>query len=312
MSTVAIIGAGLIGRAWANVFARANWRVRVWDPLESQRATAAEQIAQSLFDLNKRGLVEDPAAAASNVREHTTLEDAVRDADFVQESGPQTLEAKRTTFARLDAAAKPDAVLASSTSAIVASQFTAELAGRARCIVAHPVNLPHLAPVVELCGAPWTSDETKRRALDVFRSVGQVPIVVAREIDGFILNRLQVALLTEAFRLVQDGYVTPRDLDHVIADGLGLRWAFMGPFETIELNAPGGIPDYCRRYVPWFRRYVADLPPPSVWEDAQWQKVAAAWGAAPSTDEIAKKSVWRNERLAALIAHKRAQKPYSN
>jgi 3-hydroxyacyl-CoA dehydrogenase len=236
----------------------------------------------------------------------------VRDADFVQESGPQTLEAKRTTFARLDAAAKPDAVLASSTSAIVASQFTAELAGRARCIVAHPVNLPHLAPVVELCGAPWTSDETKRRALDVFRSVGQVPIVVAREIDGFILNRLQVALLTEAFRLVQDGYVTPRDLDHVIADGLGLRWAFMGPFETIELNAPGGIPDYCRRYVPWFRRYVADLPPPSVWEDAQWQKVAAAWGAAPSTDEIAKKSVWRNERLAALIAHKRAQKPYSN
>ena len=92
--------------------------------------------------------------------------------------------------------------------------------------------------------------------------VGQVPIDVRREIDGFILNRLQGALLTEALRLVQDGIVSPRDLDKTVADGLGLRWSFMGPFETIELNAPGGVADYCARYVPWFRRYVADLPTP--------------------------------------------------
>lgn len=309
MSTIAIIGAGLIGRSWANVFARANWRVRVWDPVEAQRTTAAEQITRSLFDLQKHGLVGDPAVAASNISVHATLEDAVRDADFVQESGPETVDAKRTTFARLDAAARPEAVLASSTSAIVASQFTEHLKGRARCLVAHPVNPPHLAPVVELCGAPWTSAQTKQRALEVFRSVGQVPIDVRREIEGFVLNRLQVALLSEAFRLVQDGFVSPQDLDHVIADGLGLRWAFMGPFETIELNAPGGIPDYCERYTPWFRRYIADLPPASVWDDAQWQKVAAAWDAL-GPEDIAKKSAWRNERLAALVAHKHAQKPY--
>jgi len=310
MSTVAIIGAGLIGRSWANVFARAGWSVRVWDPLDSQRSAAAEQITRSLFDLERHGLVQDAAVAASNVSVVASLQDAARDADFVQESGPETLEVKRSTFAQLDAAAPARVVLASSTSAIVASQFTADLAGRARCIVAHPVNPPHLAPVVELCGAPWTSAQTKQRALDVFRSVGQVPIDVKREIDGFILNRLQVALLSEAFHLVQDGYVTPQDLDHVIADGLGLRWAFMGPFETIELNAPGGIADYCRRYTPWFRRYVADLPPASVWDDAQWQKAVAAWGHTPSADEIAHKSLWRNERLAALVAHKRAQKTY--
>jgi 3-hydroxyacyl-CoA dehydrogenase len=310
MPTVAIIGAGLIGRSWANVFARAGWLVRVWDPLESQRASAADEITRALFDLERHGLVQDAAVAASGLSVVATLQEAARDADFVQESGPESLETKRATFTQLDAAAPASAVLASSTSAIVASQFTAELAGRARCIVAHPVNPPHLVPVVELCGAPWTSAQTRQRAMEVFRGIGQVPIEVKREVDGFILNRLQVALLTEAFRLVQEGYVSPQDLDHVIADGLGLRWAFMGPFETIELNAPGGISDYCQRYTPWFRRYVADLPPASVWDDEQWKKAADAWGRSPSAAEIAAKSAWRDERLAALAAHKRSQKPY--
>ncbi len=307
--TAGIVGAGLIGRSWANVFARAGWQVQVWDPNPAQRDAAQTQIGQSLRDLQAHGLVQDAAAALARVRVVATLEAAVNGADYVQESGPETLESKRASFAALDAAAPANCVLASSTSAIVASKFTEALAGRARCIVAHPVNPPHLVPVVELCGAPWTSAETKARARDVMASVGQVPIDVRREIDGFVLNRLQVALLTEAFRLVQDGVVSPQDLDHTIADGLGLRWAFMGPFETIELNAPGGIADYCERYVPWFRRYMADLPTPGVWDDAQWQAAAAAYGPAPAAAEVAKKSLWRDERLAALVAHKRGRNP---
>ena len=310
--TVGIVGAGLIGRSWANVFARAGWRVQVWDPNEAQRAVAQAQIAQSLHDLQAHGLVEDAAAAALRVQVVDTLADAVRGAGYVQESGPETLEAKLATFAALDAAAPAGCVLASSTSAIVASQFTAGLAGRDRCIVAHPVNPPHLVPVVELCGAPWTSADTKARANAVMRSVGQVPIDVRREIDGFVLNRLQVALLTEAFRLVQDGVVSPQDLDHTIADGLGLRWAFMGPFETIELNAPGGIADYCQRYTPWFRRYMADLPTARVWDDEQWRKAAEAWGDAPEPAAVARKSQWRNDRLAALAAHKRGREPWQD
>ena len=306
--TIGIVGAGLIGRSWANVFARAGWQVRVWDPDSAQRDTATAQIAQSLHELQAHGLVDDAAAAAARITVVAALDEAVRAADYVQESGPETVEAKRATFALLDAAAPAHCVLGSSTSAIVASKFTESLAGRARCIVAHPVNPPHLVPVVELCGAPWTSAATKARAFDVMRSVGQVPIDVKREIDGFVLNRLQVALLTEAFRLVQDGVVSPQDLDHTIADGLGLRWAFMGPFETIELNAPGGVADYCERYVPWFRRYVADLPSPRVWDDEKWRAAAAACAPALDTQAIAEKSRWRNERLAALAAHKRAHK----
>ncbi len=312
MPIAAIVGAGLIGRAWAHVFARAGWEVRVWDPVPRQREAAAAAIADSLRDLARHGLVDDPQAAARRVRVVESLADAVAQAAYVQECGPETLESKLATFAQLDALAAADAVLASSTSAIVASRFTEGLAGRARCIVAHPVNPPHLAPVVELCGAPWTSRRTRDRARDILREVGQVPIEVKKEIDGFILNRLQAALLTEAFRLVQEGYVSPADLDHTVADGLGLRWAFMGPFETIELNAPGGIADYCERYVSWFRRYVADPPPSAVWDDERWKVAAQAWGPAPGAERVAAKSLWRNDRLAALVAHKRSQKPHSD
>jgi 3-hydroxyacyl-CoA dehydrogenase len=268
------------------VFARAGWEVIAWDPEAKQR---------------------DAARQLEGVRVVETPEEAVRGVEYVQECGPEVLEVKRETFARLDAAAASDTILASSTSALVPSKFTGSLKGRARCVVAHPVNPPHLVPVVEVCGSPWTCAETKQRTIEIMQGVGQVPIDVKKEIDGFILNRLQVALLTEAFRLVQEGYVSPEDLDHTVADGLGLRWAFMGPFETIELNAPGGIPDYCRRYVDWFRRYMADAPSASVWDDAGWQKAVEAWGRSPTPAQIAEKTTWRDNRLAALVAHKRSQ-----
>jgi len=310
MQTVAIVGAGLIGCSWANVFARSGWKVKVWDPVNSQRSAALAIIGHSLRDLAALGLVADADTAHSHVTVVDTLEEALDSAEYVQESGPERLDLKIEIFRHLDAAAAPETILASSTSAIVASKFTESLAGRSRCLVAHPVNPPHLAPVVELCGAPWTSAETKQRASIIMQGVGQVPVDVRREVDGFVLNRLQAALLTEAFRLVQDGVVSPQDLDRTVADGLGLRWAFMGPFETIELNAPNGIADYCERYVSWFRRYQADAPPAAVWDDESWQRAVDAWGMHPSAAEIAQKTVWRNHRLAALAAHKKTQSSF--
>jgi L-gulonate 3-dehydrogenase len=130
---------------------------------------------------------------------------------------------------------------------------------------------------------------------------------VNREIEGFVLNRLQVALLSEAFRLVGDGVVSPQDLDKTLSDGLGLRWSFMGPFQTIELNAPGGIPDYCARYGDFFRRTTADPPTPAVWDEANIACVMQAWGRSPSNEEVARRTAWRDKRLTALMAHKRAQ-----
>ena len=148
MSNAGIVGAGLIGRAWANVFARAGWTVRVWDPDAGQRANAARLVEESLHELVAYGLVADPGSATKRVSVVATLEEAVESAEYVQECGPEVLEVKRATFRELDRAAPAGAILASSTSAIVASKFTEALSGRARCIVAHPVNPPHLVPVV--------------------------------------------------------------------------------------------------------------------------------------------------------------------
>src|SRR5690606_19450990 len=125
--------------------------------------------------------------------------------------------------------------------------------GRGRCLVAHPVNPPYLIPVVELCAAEWTSSDTMARTRELMLDIGQKPVSVYGEPRGFVLNRLQGALLREAFRLVEKGNVSVEDLDTTIKDGLGLRWSFMGPFETIDLNAPGGVQDYCDRYGEMYR-----------------------------------------------------------
>jgi len=312
MPKVTVIGAGLIGRAWSMVFARAGWDVALWDGVAGVAETAQGLIAQGLADLSRHGLADDPDRAAARITTPASFEEAVSGADLVQENTPETLDMKRDIFARLDATAAPQTILASSTSSLVTSLYTEGLAGRARCLVAHPVNPPHLVPIVELCGAPWTSPEVMERARQIYRSVGQVPIHVKREVDGFVLNRLQTALLAEAFRLVEDGVVSPQDLDETIRNGLGLRWAFMGPFETIELNAPGGIPDYCKRYSPFFRRLAKDQPAESVWDEDKTDAAAAAWGPVPDPSRHAAKTRWRDEQLAALAAHKRQMKPFSD
>jgi L-gulonate 3-dehydrogenase len=304
---VGIIGTGLIGRAWANVFARGGWDVRLWDPDGEALAKAPGLIAEALQDVARHGLATDPAAAAKRLSVASSLEDAVRGVDFVQENGPERVEAKLDIFARLDAAAPAQAILASSSSAIVASRFTEKLKGRARCLIAHPVNPPHVVPIVELCGAPWTSADTVQRARAIYEAVGQVPIEVKKEIDGFILNRMQGVLLSEAMRLVGEGFVSAEDLDKTIRDGLGLRWAFMGPFETIELNAPGGIPDYCARYGETLYRTSARPVTPDVWGKDNVARAVESWGKAPSSADILRKQRWRDDRIAALVAHKKQQ-----
>jgi L-gulonate 3-dehydrogenase len=307
MPTVGLVGVGLIGRAWANVFARAGWDVRLWDPVAAALAAAPGLIAQSLEDVARQGLAKDPAGAAKRIGAAASLEAAVQDVELVVESGPERVDVKIELFARLDAAAPAGAILASSSSAIVTSRFTEKLKGRHRCLVAHPVNPPHVVPIVELSGAPWTSPETIARAQAIFDSVGQVPIVVKREIDGFILNRMQAVLLSEAMRLVGDGYVSAEDLDKTIRDGLGLRWSFMGPFETIELNAPGGIPDYCARFGAVFAELAAKPVTPELWGKENIARVVKSWCRSPSPQDILDKQRWRDERLAALVAHKRTQ-----
>jgi L-gulonate 3-dehydrogenase len=239
------------------------------------------------------------------VRLAANLADALDGVDLVQESLPESIDTKRAIFSELDRLAAPDTILASSTSTIVANLFTQSLKGRHRCLVAHPVNPPHLIPLVELVGTPWTAPEAVTKAKAIYQAVGQVPIIVKREIEGFILNRLQAVLLSEAFRLVEDGYVTPQDLDKTLKDGLGLRWSFMGPFETIELNAPGGIPDYCQRYGASLSALSAANP--AIYEGEKLAHILSQWEKVLTPDQVAARMRWRDRRLAALKRHNRSQ-----
>jgi 3-hydroxyacyl-CoA dehydrogenase len=304
---VAVLGAGLIGRAWAIVFARAGLTVSLYDADGAALGRALATIDGSLADLAAHGLIEEaPAAIRARIAAVPDLARAVAAAGYVQENVPESLETKTALFATLDSLAPADAILASSTSTIPASAFTKELKGRGRCLVAHPVNPPHLVPLVELSPAPWTDEAVVRKARALMERVGQTPIVVLKEIQGFILNRLQGALLAEAFRLIEDGYVSPEDLDKTISDGLGLRWSFMGPLETIDLNAPGGVRDYVARYGGLYYEMARSQADPRRWGDALVDRIEQDRRRALDAGRLAERPAWRDRRLMALIAHKRA------
>ncbi|MGQ0663910.1 MAG: 3-hydroxyacyl-CoA dehydrogenase [Pseudomonadota bacterium] len=306
MDKVAVVGAGLIGRAWAIVFARGGCRVALYDVDGAAARRAGAAIEASLAELGVHGLLPEAAAAVwARIALAPRLEEALAGAEFVQENTAESLAAKRTIFAELDRLAGADAILASSTSSIPASAFAADLPGRRRCLVAHPVNPPHLVPLVELVPAPFTDPAVVERARAFYEAVGQAPIVVKREVAGFILNRLQGALLAEAFRLVEDGYVSPEDLDKTVCEGLGLRWSFMGPFETIDLNAPGGLRDYVERYGAMYYDMAKSQADPRQWREALVAELEGARRRALPADRLARRQTWRDRRLMALVAHKR-------
>lgn len=304
MKRIAIIGTGLIGRSWAMVFARAGHPVRMWDSQPEAAAAALGIIGERLGDLAAAGLLRDtPAAVAARIEVMPSMAACLEGAAYVQENGPERLEPKRALFAAMDAICPPDVILASSTSGIPASAFTESLPGRARCLVAHPVNPPYLVPLVELVGAPWTAPEVIARARALMDSVNQVPVVAYKETKGFVLNRLQAALVAEAFRMVRDGVMSVEDVDSCVKHGLGLRWAFMGPFETCDLNAPGGIPDYAERYGPLLQQLTAEMPEYD-FDAATVAKVAAERRALVPAAGLGERAAWRDRELMALVAHK--------
>ncbi|MFM7567385.1 MAG: 3-hydroxyacyl-CoA dehydrogenase [Betaproteobacteria bacterium] len=304
---IAIVGAGLIGRAWAIVFARSGFEVRLYDEVPAALDTCLGIIKDRLDDLLSFGLIsEPPDIILGRISPTSSIGQAVRDVVLVQENVAEILSVKREVFAKLDRLAPNDAILASSTSWLKASSFTDHLPGRARCLVAHPVNPPYLVPLVELAPAPWTSPAVVDRARSIYAQAGQKPVAVKKEITGFLLNRVQSAVLSEVFALYRDGYADAEDLDRVLKDGLALRWSFMGPFETIDLNAPGGLYDYAQRFGPTYRD-VARSAVAFDWDDATVSRADAERRSKLSLADIEQRSAWRDRRLMALLAHKKGQ-----
>lgn len=304
--TVAVIGAGLVGSGWALVFARAGFTVRAYDPSEEVRARVMDWARESLLDLGQSGLVDDPESVLARINVHDTMEAAVEGASYVQESVFETTEAKTKVSLALDALIGEGTIVGSSSSGIPASRFTEKCRNRGRFIIAHPVNPPHLVPVVELVPAPWTDAGVVDRVADLMDEVGQKPVRLAREIDGFVLNRLQGVLLNEAWALYEDGIASLADIDATISHGLGLRWCFMGPFETIDLNAPGGIEDYAHRLRDLYAG-MSRTPPPGAWPDDIIRKAADERRSVLSAEDLAGRRAWRDAVLGRLAAFKKSQ-----
>ena len=210
---------------------------------------------------------------------------------------------KREIFARLDAVAAPETVLASSSSALLPSAISEGLKGRARVMVNHPINPSYLVPAAELVPAPWTDKSLINRTAEMLRAAGMQPIVMTKEIDGFVMNRMQGALLHEAFRLVAGGYASAEDVDIGIREGLALRWSFMGPFETIDLNAPGGVRDYVGRYAGVYENLAGQ--PAADWQGKVLDQIEADRRVALPQEKLSERQAWRDRRLMALADHKR-------
>ncbi len=308
MEKIAIVGAGLVGRAWAIVFARAGYPVMLYDSNPETVVKSLETVESSLKDLQEFGLIsESPSVIRSRMTVAKTLKEVLEGAAYAQESTLENVDVKKHIFAEMDAAAAPNTILASSTSTFMTSAFATEVTGRHRCLVAHPVNPPYLIPLVEVSPAPFTAPEVAQRTYDLMLAVGQKPIMMHKETQGFILNRLQWALMAEAYRLVDDGYVGVEDLDKCLKEGLGLRWSFIGPFEVGDLNAPGGIADYSRRFGPMI--YEMDRSEQSnarPWSDELLAKIEKERRQYMQVADIGARSKWRDRRLMGLMAHKRA------
>ena len=298
---VAIVGTGSIGVSWAIVFARAGHQVSLQDTDARRLELAVSELAARLDDLVQAGLLEEPASVvAARVAGHHALSDALAGATHVQECAPESLELKQRLFATLDAGTPTATTLASSSSALTISAIAGELPGRSRCLIVHPANPPHLLPIVELVPAPFTAPAVLESTCDLLTAAGMSPVHVAREVEGFVYNRLQGAVLREAYCLVRDGVASVEDVDRVMRDGLGRRWAVIGPFETADLNTRGGIAEHARRMGPAYARMGAERGQHDPWTPELVERVTAQPRSVMALKDWERRVAWRDRELIAV------------
>lgn len=297
MDHLAIVGAGLIGASWAALATAHGLSVAAYDPDPAAEPRFREQLARARAQLAELGLFGD-----GTVRFSTDLAEVLAGAGFVQENGPENEAVKRGLLAGIDALASPDAIIASSTSALVRSAIVADCADARRIVVAHPFNPPHLVPLVELVGE---DEDVVSRAAAFYRRLGRRPVVLNREMPGHIANRLASALYREAVYLVEQGVASVADIDAALCNGPGLRWALMGPHMTYHLGGgEGGIAGYLAHLGPSQLRRWQSLGTPSLDAEVQ-RKIVAGVAEEAGGRSIAELEARRDEGLLALLQARR-------
>jgi ketoreductase RED1 len=260
--SAAVIGAGTIGVSWAVLFAAHGMRVRVADPRED----AAEVVEQSVRQFSQT-LPGGPRDADELLSAITVLgqDEAVDGADVVQENGPERIELKQALFADVERGAPPHALLLSSTSGLMPSDMSRDMADPGRLLVGHPFNPPHVVPLVEVVPGARTTPEQVQAAMAFYTALGKQPVALHKEIGGFVANRLQSALFRESVHLVLSGVVSAEELDRVVTESVGVRWATAGPFESYSLGGgPGGIRHLLEHLGPGMARRWKNLGDPEL------------------------------------------------
>jgi 3-hydroxyacyl-CoA dehydrogenase len=241
IQTVACVGAGLIGQGWSTLFCSKGLKVTLYDLTEDILHHSLDHVSSSLRFLEANSLLKpgQAAAALKRIKPTTDLAEAVAKADYVQESVPDNYEIKKRVFQEMDAHAPDYAILASSASGLLMTEIQKVTKRPQRCVLAHPMLPAHILPLVEIVGGEETSPETVLTTQEFMKAMGKTPVVLNREIPGYIVNRLQAALLREAIDLVDKGIATAEDVDTAFRTGIGLRDPLLGPFLRIHLAADG-------------------------------------------------------------------------
>ncbi|KAA9008812.1 3-hydroxyacyl-CoA dehydrogenase NAD-binding domain-containing protein [Histidinibacterium aquaticum] len=299
--SVLILGAGPIGTGFAAAFLAAQFAVTICDPDEDARSAAPGLIGRHGSAMELAGLPV-PRGRAEIL---ATLPERITQ-PLVIEAGPERLEPKQALFRDLLTRIDEGTVIATASSAIPVSRILPEQADQSRCLVAHPANPPSLLRVLELVPAPGTKPEAIQRAEEIFRIAGYHPALLGREVPAFVFNRLQSALLREAYRLVDEGVIGVDALDGLVRDGLGPRWALSGPFETADLNTAGGIRGHAERLGPAYAAIGHDRGETNPnWSPALVDKVEAERRAILPEDDLPARRAWREEALARLLDARR-------
>lgn len=303
---IALVGCGVIGRSWAIVFARAGARVQLFDKQPDAGRRAIGAISAMLVDLLADPVDAENVLGCLSVA--ASLEEALDGAVYAQESVAETLEAKRAIFAEMDKAAPVGCILASSCSSLSPDDFLSGRPGVDRCLIAHPFNPPHLIPIVELVPATDTSEKTVDCARQLLCECGQYPVLLKKPTPGYIGNRLQAAVVGEVMHLVAQGVASPADIDACLRFGLGMRWALMGPLETMDLNADGGIGAYIEKFGADYQALAQKLGVANPWTEETIRCVTAARRKMLSIDHLKERMAWRDRtllRIKEIVSHAR-------
>ena len=306
--SIAIIGCGEIGLAMAAVFANSGLDVFVSDPSKAARENAPKRLAEYFQEMIAAGLARPGAESnASRIRISSELVTDSKSAAMAIESGPESVETKQRLFGELRRWGGANLKIATTSSAIPVSAIVPRVEDRANCLVAHCANPPTMIRVIEIVPAHGTLESSVEYVSNLLARAGFSPVRLRSEIDGFVFNRLQSALLREAYRLVEDGIADVDGIDRLVSDGLGLRWTLSGPFETADLNTPGGISAHAIRLGPAYKRIGEEIGEKRPgWSEALVAEVERQCRAKVSENERPERVKWRRRSLAKIIAARRS------